>query len=132
MSHKNLNYKNYYDLSVVAISANSTFDTNRFQLLKNALGSNNFELITTAHNRIPIAYVIWAKVSAESYEQFTSHGLLPRYDYEWMEGDKMIIIDIAIAKNWSRTAIPLLKKFLKKQREFSFKRNGRIRSFKNH
>ena len=122
-----LNYKDYYDLSHVALNACEILEKERYKLIKTAFGYTNFKIFRTENKQLPIAYILWAEVSQESYSQLIKFGRLPQYDYEWVEGSYFIVMDLAIAKGWKYSAIPLLRQFLRKQSKFAYKRNNKIK-----
>lgn len=126
-----LNYKEYYDLSAVAISACGLIDRRRSSLIKTAFGYSNFKIFRTENKKLPIAYILWANVNDESLHNLRLFGQLPKYDYEWIEGRHMVITDIAIAEGWTYIAIPLIKRYLTQKEQFTFKKKNKVKTINN-
>ena len=77
----------------------------------------------------PMGYICWAKVSKETLHLTKRTGKLPRYPFEWNEGEITLITDVVIKKQWSKKAIRDLLTLRHEHSNITYHRNGMIKSF---
>lgn len=60
--------------------------------LRYSYESSNYKAFTYPDNSIK-GYLAWAKVSAATLERLRTFKVMPRYLYEWKEGNHFIVFD---------------------------------------
>lgn len=58
-------------------------------------------------------YIAWADVSKETARRLRASGIFPQYDYEWREGNILLILDVAFDPSIRADAKKVLRKLIR-------------------
>lgn len=105
------------------IRAEKGLDTspNQLRVISNSIKSEYFK-IWRNKDGAAIGYIAWAKINRESYCILQSKNQLPKYDYEWDEGQLTLVIDIVISTGWSGYLLKLLLEERRKHQAICYRK----------
>ena len=50
----------------------------------------------------PMGYICWAEISEDALWMMEASGNLPKYPYEWAEGEIVLITDVVMDQKWKK------------------------------
>lgn len=82
--------------------------------------------IFRSYNDHPVGYVLYANVSADSLHMLKNYAEIPYFNYEWESGKIVFLFDMVFIDGYKSMAKRELRKFLKKQRCYAYKKRGEL------
>ncbi len=110
------------------VTADILIASNRLELLLIAAEQDKLLILKNAGGST-VGYIVFAGISKYSLLRTIRVGDLPRFPYEWSEGNICLILDVFILPGRSYEAIKQLKYFLRKKRAILYIKNCKITFF---
>lgn len=106
-------------------------DTTFYDLgrIENSIRSGTFQFFMGAGG-VDLGYVAWANLNREAFDDFSLHGKVPEYRYEWLEGSYTLILDVLFAGIDNLTARDQLLLYLRGRGTVGWCRDNKISIFR--
>ncbi|REL30856.1 hypothetical protein [Thalassotalea euphylliae] len=126
-----MNYKDFSILCTLCIQRNGNIDRKKLQILQSATRFNTYRIIYTPANNLPVGFIVWGEITAESKNLLEKFNVKPKYHYELYEGEIAYILDVMFKPGWHHLLKAELRSLRSEFVEFVYIKKNKLKSVKN-